>query len=151
MKFQDLIQKIDEPRVVESIARAESVCSAEIRVHIEPALHGHEARTFAERTFERLGMTKTVLRNGVLVFVSAEEQQVVVLGDDGINQKVPPGFWDEVLETLKAHFREQRFTDGIVEAVHMIGPLLAEHFPRRENDVDELPNALSLGEDPDRR
>ena len=72
-----------------AIGTAEKNTSGEIRVHIQPRVGNADIRTVAERTFERLGMTKTELRNGVLLFIACEEQRFVILGDRGIDEKVP--------------------------------------------------------------
>ena len=65
MHQKDFLALLDQQRVVEAIGTAEKQTSGEIRVHIQPKAHG-DIRAVAERTFERLGMTKTALRNGVL-------------------------------------------------------------------------------------
>ena len=35
-----------------------------------------------------------------------------------------------------------RLADGMVAAVERVGAVLAEHFPRAENDINELPDRL---------
>ena len=110
---------------------------------MQPKLHGADIRTWAERTFERLGMTKTAARNGILLFIAPEENHFVILGDRGINEKVPAGFWDEIAAKLTIRFKAGEFTDGIVEAITSAGDHLGAHFPRQKHDVNELPNVIS--------
>ena len=98
----------------------------------------------AEKTFERLGMTKTELRNGVLLFIACEEQRFVILGDRGIDEKVPAGFWDEISHRLAERFQAGELTLGIVEAMGAAGSSLAEHFPRSLHDVDELTDEIGV-------
>ena len=43
---------------------------------------------------------------------------------------------------MEEHFRKGEFTEGVVEAVRTVGERLAAHFPRRDGDVDELPNTI---------
>jgi len=38
--------------------------------------------------------------------------------------------------------REGRVADGMVAAVAEVGQVLAPHFPRADDDVDELPDRL---------
>ncbi|HEU4521118.1 MAG TPA: TPM domain-containing protein, partial [Thermoanaerobaculia bacterium] len=118
--------------------------SGEIRVHIQPTTRGAEIRSVAERTFERLGMTKTDLRNGVLLFVACEEQRFVILGDRGINERVPAGFWDEIAARLTIRFKNGEYTDGIIDAIHSAGDELKAFFPREKHDVNELTNDISV-------
>ena len=143
MHQKDFLAQLDQERIVAAIATAERQTSGEIRVHIQPKAHG-EIRNVAERTFERLGMTKTALRNGVLLFIACEEQRFTILGDQGIDEKVPAGFWDEIAAKLTIRFKAGEFTDGIVDAIHSAGVELFHFFPRVEGDVDELTNEINI-------
>jgi uncharacterized membrane protein len=143
MLQKEFLAQLDQQRVVEAIGAAEKQTSGEIRVHIQPKSPG-DIRTVAERTFERLGMTKTALRNGVLLFIACEEQRFTILGDSGINEKVSAGFWDEIAAKLTIRFKAGEFTDGIVEAIHSAGDALRTDFPRAEGDVDELTNEINV-------
>ncbi|HUP61588.1 MAG TPA: TPM domain-containing protein [Thermoanaerobaculia bacterium] len=143
MKHKEFVAAIDQQRIVDAISAAEQMTSGEIRVHIQPKSHG-DIRKIAERTFERLGMTKTDLRNGVLLFIASEEQRFVILGDRGIDEKAPAGFWDEIAATLTARFQRGEFTDGIVEAIHSAGEELKHDFPRAESDLNELTNEVNI-------
>jgi uncharacterized membrane protein len=143
MQQKEFLATLDQERIVKAIGTAERMTSGEIRVHIQPKVHG-EIRAIAERTFERLGMTKTELRNGVLLFIACEEQRFVILGDHGIDAKVPAGFWDDIAAKLTIKFKSGEFTDGIVEAIHSAGEELRQYFPRSENDVDELANDINI-------
>lgn len=143
MQQKEFIASLDQPRIVEAINTAEQLTSGEIRVHVQPRAGG-EIRNVAERTFERLGMTKTALRNGVLLFIACEEQRFVILGDEGIDAKVPAGFWDEIAAKLTIRFKHLEFTDGIVEAIHSAGEELRHYFPRAHDDVNELTNDVNI-------
>ncbi|HEU4886250.1 MAG TPA: TPM domain-containing protein [Thermoanaerobaculia bacterium] len=143
MHQKDFLAQLDQQRIVAAIATAEGQTSGEIRVHIQPKAYG-EIRTVAERTFERLGMTKTTLRNGVLLFIACEEQRFTILGDSGINERVPAGFWDEIAAKLTIRFKAGEFTDGIVDAIHSAGDELRHFFPRAEGDIDELTDEINI-------
>ena len=143
MTQQEFIAALDQDRIIRAIATAEGMTSGEIRVHIQPKSHG-EIRNVAERTFERLGMTKTDLRNGVLLFIASEEHRFVILGDRGIDEKVPAGFWDEIAARLTMRFKQGEFTDGIVDAIHSAGEELRHYFPREHGDVNELTNDINI-------
>lgn len=143
MHQKEFLAKLDQPRIVAAIATAEKMTSGEIRVHIQPHARG-DIRAVAERTFERLGMTKTAQRNGVLLFIACEEQRFVILGDRGIDEKVPAGFWDEIAAKLTIAFRNGELTEGIVHAIHSAGEELRHYFPRAHDDVDELTNDINI-------
>ncbi len=143
MTQKEFLEQLDQERIVQAIRQAEQQTSGEIRVHVLPKA-GADIRNVAERTFERLGMTKTALRNGVLLFIAAEEHRFVILGDRGIDEKVPPGFWDEIAAKLTIRFKNGEFTDGIVEAITAAGEHLKTYFPRSAKDVDELPDEIDV-------
>lgn len=143
MKQKDFLESLDRQRIVDAIGAAEKRTSGEIRVHVQPRAGG-EIRQVAEKTFERLGMTRTALRNGVLLFIACEEQRFVILGDRGIDERVPAGFWDEIAAKLTIRFKAGEFTEGIVEAIHSAGEELLHFFPRSEGDVDELANDINV-------
>ena len=143
MQQNDFLKSLDQPRIVEAIASAEKLTSGEIRVHVQPRARG-EIREVAERTFERLGMTKTALRNGVLLFIACEEQKFTILGDSGIDAKVPLGFWDAIAANLRERFKAGEYTDGIVDAIHAAGEQLRTYFPRADDDIDELANDINV-------
>ncbi|MDQ7008106.1 MAG: TPM domain-containing protein [Acidobacteriota bacterium] len=132
----------EERRVLEAIASFESRTSGEIRVHLEDRVTG-DLLEQARRTFEEIGMTRTAERNGVLIFVAVASRRFAILGDEGIDDRVEEGFWDSCVERIRRRFAEGRFADGLVEGIELAGAALAEHFPVREDDVNELPDGIS--------
>jgi uncharacterized membrane protein len=143
MRQKNFLERLDQTKVVEAIEAAEAMTSGEIRVHIQPKVHG-DMWEVAQKTFERLGMTRTELRNGVLLFIACEEQRFVILGDRGINEMAPAGFWDEIAAKLTIRFKAGEYTEGIVEAIHSAGEELRHDFPRSEQDANELTNEISI-------
>jgi uncharacterized membrane protein len=144
MTHEEFLSMLDQKRIVDAIASAEGRTSGEIRVHVQKRTGATDIRNLAERTFERLGMTKTSERNGVLLFIASEDRQFTILGDSGIHDKVPEGFWDDVIAKLTIRFKAGEFSDGIVEAIEAAGEHLAAYFPRSEKDVDELSNEIDI-------
>ncbi len=87
-------------------------------------------------------MTQTRERNAVLIFVAPRAQKFAVIGDRGVHEKCGEPFWQALTQAMRAHFQAQNFTDAIVHAIREAGSLLAQHFPRRPDDRNELPNAV---------
>ena len=143
MQQKEFLATLDQPRIVAAIGDAEKQTSGEIRVHVQPKA-GDDIRKYAEKTFERLGMVKTALRNGVLLFIASEDQRFVILGDRGIDERVPAGFWDEIAAKLTIRFKAGQFTEGIVEAIRSAGEHLGRYFPRSAGDVNELPDEIDV-------
>ena len=134
--------KENERLILSAIKEAESHTSGEIRVRVEKKAGRHPMRT-ARKAFVRLGMRKTKLRNGVLFFLGVNQRRFVVLGDDGINNNVPEGFWGSVRDVVQEHFRKGLFAEGLAEGIRRAGQQLATFFPCERGDMDELANAIS--------
>ncbi|MCB0812494.1 MAG: TPM domain-containing protein, partial [Flavobacteriales bacterium] len=98
-------------QVREAIGAAERRTSGELRVHLEDHIE-EDVLDHAAYVFEELGMHRTRDRNGVLVYVAVADRQVAVLGDSGINEQVPDGFWTDVVGLLKLHFAAGRHAEG---------------------------------------
>lgn len=146
MNQKEFLAALDQPRIVAAVGDAERETSGEIRIHIQPKATGGDARYVAERTFERLGMTKTALRNGVLLFIASEERVFAIIGDKGIDEKVPAGFWDEIAAKLTLRFGNGELTEGIIEAVTAAGHQLKAYFPRADDDVNELSDEIDVSD-----
>lgn len=129
--------------VAAAIGAAEATTSAEIRVHLDARCPG-EAMARAVKVFERLGMHRTAARHGVLIYVAIEDRKLAVLGDRGIHERVGQAYWDRLVEAVLAHFRQERPRDGLVHAISEVGTVLRRHFPRRPDDVNELPDRVSI-------
>jgi uncharacterized membrane protein len=145
MRPDAFVQSLDEERIVAAIRAAEARSRGEIRVHV--ADHDvADPRAEAVSVFERLGMTKTDERNGVLLFVAPASQAIEVIGDRDIHARCGE-LWKAVAETVRDEFRAGRFTEGIVAGVRAVGDELARHFPRLPGrpDRNELPDAVSRG------
>jgi len=140
------LSEADLHAVAAAIAAAETKTSAEIRVHLDAHCAG-EAMAKAVTVFERLGMHRTAQRHGVLIYVAIEDRKLAVLGDQGIHDRLGQAYWDRLVQDVLAHFREERPRDGLLHAVAEVGAALRRHFPRRPDDVNELPDQLSIGPD----
>jgi putative membrane protein len=92
--------------------------------------------------FTEHGLHYTRDHTGILILVSLLEHRVEVLADRGINEKVPPGTWNEIVEILTAGLKSRHAGDAFCKAVERCGDILATHFPRQDDDRDELPNKL---------
>jgi uncharacterized membrane protein len=128
---------------VAAIREAENATSGEVRVHIETSCHG-DVLDRAAWIFKKLGMNKTQERNGVLFYLAVGDRKFAVIGDAGINAKVPEGFWDNVKELLRTNFVEGKFTEGLAEGIILAGQHLKKHFPHQRDDVNELSDEISF-------
>ena len=130
--------------IQKAIADAEHATSGEVRVHIDDECKG-DVLDVAADVFHKLKMNKTELRNGVLFYLAVSNRKFAILGDKGINQKVPENFWDNIKDTMLQHFKQQQFTEGLCKGIEMAGEKLKSHFPLQSDDKNELNDEISFG------
>ncbi|MCK5808875.1 TPM domain-containing protein [bacterium] len=144
--LREFFTKEDEQSILSAIQKAELKTSGEVRVRIEKSAE-KDAMAVARKAFEFLGMRDTELHNGILFVLTLEDRTFTILGDDGINQKVPDDFWESVKNIVLEHFREGSFAAGLAEGIILAGQQLAEFFPYQEGDINELPDAISYADE----
>lgn len=141
---EDQITKAEEESIIRSIKEAELNTSGEVQVHIENHCK-EEVLDRAAEVFAILKMHKTKSRNGVLFYLAIKDHKFAILGDAGINRKVPANFWDDIKAHMASHFQHGNIVAGLCEGIHMAGKALKEHFPYQKNDTNELPDNISFG------
>lgn len=131
--------------ITDAIKAAEKETSGEIQVHIENKCKIPVMDRAAE-VFETLKMHKTRYRNGVLFYLAVEDHEFAILGDAGINNVVPLGFWEEIKEEVLSHFQKRDYTEGLRIGIEMAGQELKVHFPfDQKGDENELSDDISFG------
>ena len=143
MKASEFFTREQQDQIRGAIKEAEDTTSGEIRVHLETKFSG-DVLDRAAWIFKQIGMHGTRERNGVLFYLATENKKFAVIGDQGINAKVPENFWDDIKRILEKNFSEGNFTGGLVNGILMTGLHLKEHFPYQKNDVNELPDEISF-------
>lgn len=114
-----------------------------VRLRLVPrSMQTTRAHRRAVEQFLVQSMHTTGGRTGVLIFISVAERYAEILADQGINAKVPPGTWQEIVDRLTEKIGRDRTADGFVEAIAAAGKLLSEHFPPGATDPNELPDRL---------
>jgi uncharacterized membrane protein len=136
----------DEQRklIEDSIREAELATSGEIQVHIEYTCK-IDPLDRAAQVFKTLKMHRTKLRNGVLFYLAYEDHKFAILGDAGINSRVPKGYWDEIKDIMLPMFKNGDFAGGLSKGVLMAGQQLKAHFQYKYGDINELPDGISFG------
>ena len=138
------LQNLQDEKIVKAIQAAESHTSGEIRVFIsdaEPA----DPLAGAKLQFERMEMTNTKDRNGVLIFVAPKSRNFAIIGDEGVHNKCGEQFWKKIADEMSGRFKQGQFTEAIIHGVAAAGEVLSQHFPRQADDVNELPDKVERG------
>ncbi len=133
-----------EKQILAAIAEAEEMCSGEIRVHIDEYCKGDPIFK-AQNLFYHLEMNNTALRNGVLIYVALRDHCFSIIGDAGIDEKVPADFWETTKEKMSAYFKQNDITNGIIAGIQSAGEQLQTFFPADDSKGNELTNDISYG------
>lgn len=138
-KFPD---KNSKNEIIDSITLAEKMTSGEIRIHLRSKCKGDPLEE-GKKIFLKLKMHKTKERNGVLIFIALESKKFAIVGDKGIHEKVGENFWNETKDKMTEYFSKDQIKEGIIAGIKNIGEKLKKHFPRKLDDINELPNVIS--------
>lgn len=96
--------------------------------------------------FHQHHLAQTQARTAVLIFISLMEQRAVILGDQAISEKLPPGTWDAILSEMVLEIKKGQAGSGLTRAVEKCGQILSDHFPIQPGDKNEICNQLIIKE-----
>lgn len=114
-----------------------------LRLALTPAATKHRrVRRRAVAIFQAAAAGRTAGKTGILIYLSLAERRAEIVADEGILKVTDEHAWGEAMTALIAEVREGRPGDGIVRAIERVGAVLAEHFPRSADDVNEIPDKL---------
>ncbi len=136
--------KEEEKLIVEAIQQAELGTSGEIRVHFSKKIE-KEVMQDAQVTFAKLKMHHTERRNGVLIYIVPSKHQFAIIGDEGFHKIAGDDFWQTVKDKMQHFFKEGHFVAGVTSGIAEVGVILKQHFPREDNDINELKDEISYG------
>lgn len=145
-KRKDFFTEEEKQQLVDAIQKAEQQTSGEVRIFVESKCRYVDALDRAQEIFFSLKMHQTELRNSTLIYVAVKDKQAAVFGDEGIHQKVGKKYWEDEVNKMLAHFKNQKLVDGICEGIHDLGQALKFYFPYNlDTDKNELPDEIVFG------
>jgi uncharacterized membrane protein len=138
-----ILSEKEQQLISEAVESAERFTSGEIRICIEKSC-SEPVLDRAANYFKKLDMHKTAKRNGVLIYISTDDHQFAIIGDQGINRLVPHDFWNSTKDAMLEKFKNQDLVGGIITGVKLAGEQLQTFFPYMDSDINELPNDISF-------
>ncbi|MEI8234085.1 MAG: TPM domain-containing protein [Verrucomicrobiota bacterium] len=141
MKTKAFLNRLDDQRIVAAIGESERHTSGQIRVFIS-SKEVEDAFERAKARFLALGMEKTRDRNAVLIYFAPRSHKFAVVGDTAVHERCGDAFWRQLTGAMREALKDQQFTEAVILAVEQCGALLAEHFPPRPDEPNELPDEI---------
>jgi len=142
MRTKEFLGKLEHDRIVKAIKDAEAKTSGQIGVYVQRGKLNGDPLIAAQKKFHRLRMHKTAERNAVLIFVAPRARKFAVIGDQAVHEKFGEAFWQRLVEGMRPHFQNEKFSHALVEAIEETGRALAEHFPKRSTTSNVLPDEI---------
>src|SRR5438874_10816152 len=96
----------------------------------------------AHKKDKLLRIHKTAKRNALLIFVAPRARKFAVIGDQAVHEKFGEAFWQRLVEGMRPHFQNEKFSHALAEAIEETGRALAEHFPKRSTTSNVLPDEI---------
>jgi putative membrane protein len=116
----------------------------DVRRFLTPGFLKHRyVRQRACEQFIAKGMTGTGDRAGILIYASLGDRCAELIADKGIDAKVGKAAWERTVETLVSAIKQGRTAEGFIAAVRDCGDKLAEHFPARVRNPNELADSVT--------
>jgi putative membrane protein len=116
------------------------------RIFVTRRQSADEVRKAALTHFFTEQLYRTQDANGILLYVSLFERQAWILADSGINARIDQQQWQAVIDRVTEGIRKKNACAAICEEIVTIGDLLRTHFPRRDNDHNELRDAIFVSD-----
>ncbi len=105
------------------------------------------ASRFAAAEFLALELHRTLHRTGIMIFVALREHYVEIVTDTSVSERIPNAHWQTIVDNMLATLRKQDLTGALVQGVQLSGEALAQHFPPRAKNSNELPDKLVIVDD----
>jgi TPM domain len=139
-------------RLAQRVTASERRHTGEVRICVEAGLpwsylrRGASARERAVTLFGKMRVWDTEHNNGVLIYLLLAEHAIELVADRGLNHHVQPTEWQAMVARLGHAFREERFEEGLTQALEEVSAVLVAHFPVTEGAqrANDQPNTPSL-------
>jgi uncharacterized membrane protein len=141
-EVEKFLTEEQEAKIINAIRDAEKNTSGEIRVHIENSTLKDPLQR-AKEVFYYLKMDQTKDKNGILFYLAVHDKKFAILGDIGIDKKVPNDFWDSITNIVLNEFKKGNYADGLKKGILETGQKLKEYFPYQDSDINELTDEIS--------
>ena len=81
-------------------------------------------------------------RTGILIYLSMREHRAEIVADEPIAEQVSADVWGNAMADMLVEIKKDCIAEGLAAGVRDVGVVLSEHFPRAEDDENELPDRL---------
>ena len=147
-------------RLAERVAASEQRHSGQIRLCVESSLPASYVwrldrestlsaliRQRAVMMFGKLRVWDTEHNNGVLIYLLLAEHAIEIVADRALTRHIDDAQWQAMVARMASAFREQRYEDGLSQAIDETSAVLVAQFARTDassGHPNELPDTPHL-------
>lgn len=148
-------------RLARRVAASEQRHSGEIRICVESSLPLSDlwrlnaqisivelTRQRAVSMFGSLRVWDTEQNNGVLIYVLLAEHAIEIVADRGLARHVAPAQWRAMLVHMAEAFQDNRYEDGLTQALEEASAVLMKHFAVDHTQAMQPPAVNELPDTP---
>jgi len=114
------------------------------RIIVPKKIRNQKVIERATRYFMESGVYNTKDRTGILIFISNMERRVELLADSGINEKILPEKWQNIVNNIIIGVKQKEIAAHLSESIIECGNLLTQHFPIQSDDQNELTDNIKI-------
>lgn len=146
--IKNYLQKDDLDKIQEAITGIENETSGEIRLCLKLRRNFREKKLSARETavaeFFNLGIEKTKDGTGVLIYILFRERLFEIVADKNIYEKIDKSKFDSIVQDMSSEFKNGNYLNGIIRCIGEIGNVMKKEFPRKPDDINELPDEIII-------
>lgn len=102
---------------------------AEVVVAVIPTLDGQDIESFANELFRDWGIADKIKNNGILLLVAIDDRLMRIEVGYGLEGAIPDSVAGRIIRTyLQPNFKEEKYNEGIQEAVQAICEYIAIEY-----------------------
>jgi putative membrane protein len=113
-----------------------------VRLCVPKEVRAYAVKQRAFAMFAERGVHQTRDASGILIMLSELEREVVILADRGIHAHVGDMGWQHHVQEIVQGIKQGITAQALQEVLRKMGYVLAQHFPPRQDDTNELPDSV---------
>src|ERR1700733_1442627 len=116
MKIKNFLSTLEHDRIHRAIRAAEEGTSGDIVLYITHRAVS-DPLAAANDEFRKLRLEAATAQNSLLIFLAPKSRKFAVVGGTALHDKVGQAWWDDFIALLTRHFKEERYTEGLIAAL----------------------------------
>ena len=145
MRTKEFLSKLEHDRIVQAIREAEAKTSGQIRVYIQRGKLKVRSLSPRNENFTNSACIKTASATPCSFSSRRARTSLPWSATKAIHEKCGEKFWQKLIDSMRLHFKNESFSDALVEAIKEAGKALATHFPKGSTTGNELPDEIVEG------